>query len=98
MLGSLDARRDWGYAAEYVEAMWLMMQQDEPADFVIGTGGTLVRDLVDIAFATSTSTPADTAHRPSLMRPAEVESLSPTFRRPGASSAGASTGSRISSG
>lgn len=50
-LGNLDARRDWGYAPEYVEVMWQMLQQDEPSDFVIGTGEThSVRDLLDQAF------------------------------------------------
>ena len=50
-LGNLDARRDWGYAPEYVEAMWLMLQQDVPEDFVIGTGEThSVRDYVLEAF------------------------------------------------
>ena len=51
-LGSLDARRDWGYAKDYVEAMWLMLQQPEPDDFVIATGTThSVQDLVESAFA-----------------------------------------------
>ena len=51
VLGDLDAQRDWGYAKDYVEAMWLMLQQDEPDDFVIATGETrTVRDLVEIAF------------------------------------------------
>jgi GDPmannose 4,6-dehydratase len=50
-LGNLDARRDWGYAPEYVEAMWLMLQQKEPQDFVIGTGQThSVREFVEEAF------------------------------------------------
>src|SRR5947207_6871829 len=50
-LGNLDAERDWGYAKDYVEAMWLMLQQDEPEDFVIATGKAhSVRELVDIAF------------------------------------------------
>ena len=50
-LGNLDAKRDWGYAAEYVEAMWLMLQQAEPHDYVIATGEThSVRDLLDLAF------------------------------------------------
>jgi GDPmannose 4,6-dehydratase len=50
-LGNLDARRDWGYAADYVEAMWLMLQQDQPEDFVIATGETrTVRELCDRAF------------------------------------------------
>jgi GDPmannose 4,6-dehydratase len=50
-LGNLDARRDWGYAAEFVEAMWLMLQQDQPDDYVIATGEThTVREFVEIAF------------------------------------------------
>lgn len=50
-LGNLDARRDWGYAPEYVEAMWLMLQQDEPDDYVIATGKThSVREFATIAF------------------------------------------------
>jgi GDPmannose 4,6-dehydratase len=51
MLGNLESRRDWGYAPEFVDAMWRMLQLDEPEDFVIGTGRDhSVRDLVDIAF------------------------------------------------
>jgi GDPmannose 4,6-dehydratase len=50
-LGNLDAERDWGYAKDYVEAMWLMLQQDEPSDYVIATGKAhSVRDCVNIAF------------------------------------------------
>jgi GDPmannose 4,6-dehydratase len=50
-LGDLDARRDWGYAGDYVRAMWLMLQQDEPGDYVIASGVThSVRDLVELAF------------------------------------------------
>jgi GDPmannose 4,6-dehydratase len=50
-LGNLDARRDWGYAGDYVRAMWLMLQQDDPGDYVIATGEThSVRELVDVAF------------------------------------------------
>ena len=50
-LGNLEAQRDWGYAPEYVEAMWLMLQQDEPEDYVIGTGEAhSVRDFVEAAF------------------------------------------------
>jgi GDPmannose 4,6-dehydratase len=52
-LGNLEAKRDWGYAPEYVEAMWLMLQQPEPDDYVIGTGEThTVGDFVQAAFAT----------------------------------------------
>lgn len=51
LLGNLDAKRDWGYAKEYVEAMWLMLQQDTPDDFVIATGEThSIREFLDVAF------------------------------------------------
>jgi GDPmannose 4,6-dehydratase len=51
-LGNLDARRDWGYAPEFVEAMWLMLQQDQPGDFVIATGEShSVREFCELAFA-----------------------------------------------
>jgi GDPmannose 4,6-dehydratase len=50
-LGNLEARRDWGFAGDYVRAMWLMLQQDSPDDYVVGTGHTWsVRQLCDIAF------------------------------------------------
>jgi GDPmannose 4,6-dehydratase len=50
-LGNLDAKRDWGHAKDYVEAMWLMLQQDEPEDFVISTGEThSVREFVELTF------------------------------------------------
>ena len=50
-LGNLDAKRDWGFAKDYVEAMWLILQQDNPEDFVVATGQTTtVRDFVDLAF------------------------------------------------
>ncbi len=52
-LGNLEARRDWGFAGDYVEAMWLMLQQEQPEDFVIGTGEThSVREFAETAFAT----------------------------------------------
>lgn len=51
-LGNIDAKRDWGHAKDYVEAMWLMLQQDKPKDYVIATGETYtVRDFVDLAFS-----------------------------------------------
>jgi len=51
-LGNLDAKRDWGYAADYVMAMWMMLQQEEPEDYVVATGEThTVRELLDVAFA-----------------------------------------------
>jgi GDPmannose 4,6-dehydratase len=50
-LGNLEARRDWGYAPDYVRAMWLMLQQETPADYVVATGVThSVRDFVELAF------------------------------------------------
>jgi GDPmannose 4,6-dehydratase len=50
-LGNLDAVRDWGYAKEYVESMWLMLQQDKPGDYVVATGiGATVRDFAEVAF------------------------------------------------
>ena len=50
-LGNLDAQRDWGYAPDYVKAMWLMLQQDKPDDYVLATGETrTVRDFVRVAF------------------------------------------------
>lgn len=53
-LGNLDAERDWGYAGDYVEAMWFMLQEDAPGDYVIGTGTThSVRDFVELAFKTA---------------------------------------------
>ena len=51
MLGNLDAVRDWGYAKEYVEGMWLMLQEDTPRDYVLATGvGTTVREFCEFAF------------------------------------------------
>jgi len=51
-LGNLDAKRDWGFAGDYVEASWLMLQQDKPDDFVIATGEThTVREFAELAFA-----------------------------------------------
>ncbi len=51
-LGNLEARRDWGYAGDYVKAMWLMLQQEEPSDYVVATGEThSVRELVEVAFS-----------------------------------------------
>jgi len=50
-LGNLDARRDWGHASDYVEAMWMMLQQEKPEDFVIATGEThSVREFVELSF------------------------------------------------
>jgi GDPmannose 4,6-dehydratase len=76
-LGNLDAHRDWGYAKDYVEAMWLMLQQPEPDDYVIATGMPhSVRELYELAFE-YVGLDADEYVRvdPSLLRPAEVEHL-----------------------
>ncbi len=76
-LGNLEARRDWGYAGDYVEAMWLMLQQDSPDDYVIATGQThSVRELVEIAFAAAgLDWKKYVVVDPTLLRPAEVELL-----------------------
>ena len=51
-IGNLEAKRDWGFAGDYVRAMWFMLQQDQPGDYVIGTGEThSVREFVEVAFA-----------------------------------------------
>jgi GDPmannose 4,6-dehydratase len=76
-LGNLDARRDWGYAGDYVRGMWQMLQQDEPRDYVVGTGVQhSVRDLVGLAFE---SLDLDwnqyVKQDASLQRPAEVDTL-----------------------
>ena len=76
-LGNLDAERDWGYAKDYVEAMWLMLQHEEPDDFVIATGEVhSVRELVDMAFRHVGIDPSDHVRTDErYMRPAEVEHL-----------------------
>jgi GDPmannose 4,6-dehydratase len=76
-LGNLDARRDWGFAGDYVEAMWLMLQQDEPNDYVIATGEThSVRELVEIAFSrVGLDWEKHVVVDPRFIRPAEVELL-----------------------
>jgi len=76
-LGNLDAKRDWGFAGDYVRAMWLMLQQDKPDDYVISTGIThSVRDLVQIAFDYVNLNWKDYVMvDPKFVRPAEVELL-----------------------
>ncbi len=76
-LGNLDARRDWGYAADYVEAMWRMLQQDEPDDYVICTGRThSVRTLCELAFDCVGLDYRDhVVTDEQFMRPAEVDLL-----------------------
>ncbi len=76
-LGNLDARRDWGYAKDYVEAMWLMLQQDQPDDFVICTGETHeVREFCELAFkAADLDWTEHVTFDEAFMRPAEVDLL-----------------------
>jgi GDPmannose 4,6-dehydratase len=77
LLGNLDAERDWGYAKDYVEAMWLMLQQDEPEDYVIATGKAhSVRDLVEVAFGhVGLDSKQYVGTDPKYFRPAEVDHL-----------------------
>jgi GDPmannose 4,6-dehydratase len=76
-LGNLDAHRDWGFAGDYVRAMWLMLQQDRPDDYVIATGVShSVRDLVQIAFDhAGLDWQKHVRLDPALLRPAEVDHL-----------------------
>ncbi|MGI8430187.1 MAG: GDP-mannose 4,6-dehydratase [Solirubrobacteraceae bacterium] len=76
-LGNVEAERDWGFAGDYCKAMWLMLQQDTPEDFVIATGQAhSVRDCVEVAFDHAGLRPEDhLVSDPSLLRPAEVEHL-----------------------
>ena len=76
-LGNLDARRDWGFAGDYVRAMWLMLQRDDPADYVIATGvAHSVRECVELAFdQAGISIDGHLTIDPTLQRPAEVEHL-----------------------
>ena len=76
-LGNLDASRDWGYAADYVRAMWLMLQQDQADDYVIATGVShSVRDLVEVAFQhAGLEWQRYVRTDPALLRPAEVDHL-----------------------
>ena len=78
MLGNLDSYRDWGYAPDYCEAMWLMLQQDKPDDYVIATGEThSIRDFLDAAFQHIgiTNWEKYVGQDPRFMRPAEVDVL-----------------------
>ena len=77
-LGNLDSKRDWGYAPDYVEAMWLMLQQDSPDDYVIATGEThSIRDFLDCAFKVVgiSDWKEKIKQDPRFMRPAEVDVL-----------------------
>jgi GDPmannose 4,6-dehydratase len=76
-LGNLDAKRDWGYAGDYVDAMWRMLQQATPQDYVVGTGvAHSVRELVEIAFAhAGLDWRKHVVQDPRFLRPAEVDLL-----------------------
>ncbi len=76
-LGNIDAQRDWGHARDYVQAMWLMLQQDEADDYVVATGRTTtVRAMVEIAFSHLELAVEDhLVIDPVLFRPAEVDLL-----------------------
>ena len=76
-IGNLEARRDWGHAADFVRAMWLMLRQDEPEDFVIGTGEThSVEELLEAAFgAVGLNWRDHVVQDSALLRPAEVDRL-----------------------
>jgi len=76
-LGNLDSRRDWGFAGDYVDAMWRMLQQDDPDDYVIGTGHTCsVRDLCEAAFShVGLDYQQYVKQDPKFFRPAEVDLL-----------------------
>jgi GDPmannose 4,6-dehydratase len=76
-LGNLDAKRDWGFAGDYVEAMWLMLQQDNPDDFVIATGEThTVKDFLEVVFEYAGLKIEDYVEiDPRLFRPHEVPLL-----------------------
>jgi len=76
-LGNLDSQRDWGYAGDYVEAMWLMLQQDEPDDYVVGTGEThSIRELCQVAFGhLGLDWQEHVVQDPKFYRPADVDLL-----------------------
>jgi GDPmannose 4,6-dehydratase len=76
-LGNIEAKRDWGFAGDYVEAMWRMLQQDAPDDFVIGTGEThSVKEFLDLAFGHAGLDWKDHVRiDPRYFRPAEVDLL-----------------------
>ena len=83
-LGNLDAKRDWGYAPDYIEVMWLMLQQDAPDDYVIATGETRsIREFLDEAFKLVGITDWDSYIKidPKFIRPAEVDVLRGDFSK-----------------
>ena len=83
-LGNLDAKRDWGYAPDYAEAMWLMLQQDTPDDYIVATGETYsIRDFLKAAFnyVGITDWEKYIKQDPRFMRPAEVDVLRGNYKK-----------------
>jgi len=83
-LGNLDAKRDWGYAPDYVEAMWMMLQQETPEDYVIATGKThSIREFLDVAFnhVGISDWSSYIKQDPRFMRPAEVDVLRGDYKK-----------------
>jgi GDPmannose 4,6-dehydratase len=76
-MGNLDAKRDWGFAGDYVRAMWMMLQQDEPDDYIVATGKTYsVRDFLEAAFSSLDLDYRDFVEfDPRYTRPSEVDVL-----------------------
>ena len=76
-MGNLDAERDWGFAGDYVRAMWLMLQQPEPSDYVVatGVGHSVASSAGSPSRASGSTTSATCAVDPALYRPAEVDHL-----------------------
>ena len=91
VMGNLDAKRDWGFAGDYVRAMWMMLQQEKPDDFVVATGETYaITEFLDIAFSarstsTGTTSSSSTPATPALPRSTSSWATPP---RPARSSAG----------
>jgi GDPmannose 4,6-dehydratase len=77
VLGNLDSQRDWGYAKEYVEGMWLMLQQEEPSDYVLATNEThTIRDFLEVSFGCLNLDWKDhVVFDPKFLRPSEVDLL-----------------------
>ena len=90
MLGNLDAMRDWGFAGDYVEAMWLMLQQEQPDDYVVATGVKhSVRELFELAFGyVGLDWEKHVVIDPNFFRPAEVNTLVGDPSKAGACSVG----------
>jgi len=94
-LGNLDAKRDWGFAGDYIEAMWLMLQQDKPDNFVIATGERIsVREFLDETFRYLELDWQNRRNDPRYFRPTEVDLLLGDAARPAGSWLEAESGFR----